>query len=76
MKLTINSKKLGRKLTFSTPVSVYIYVDLNGCAGMEGDQICSGGAIMGNTLSCDGTYKDFERICRSWFRAYLRVNNA
>ena len=74
MKLTINSKKLGRALTFSAPGGGYIYVDLNRCEGIMGDQICSGGALRGSTLSYDGRQEDFERVCRSWYKTYMRVN--
>ena len=43
MTYSINSRKLGKKVTFSQPASWYVYVDLNGKAGCLGEQICDGG---------------------------------
>jgi hypothetical protein len=72
MNMTINSRKLNRKITFSIPGSSYICVDLNGKAGSLGNQICRGGGITGSTLSYAGSdQKEFEKICRGWFRSYI-----
>lgn len=74
MKTTINSRKLDRTLTFSAPGGGYIYVDLNGKEGTLGNQICRGGRLTGDTLSCDGTQSDLDRKCVVWYKAYLRAN--
>lgn len=70
--MEINSRKLGRKLTFSQPGGGYIYVDLNGRPGSFGMQICRGGDIVGDTISYTGGDEAiFEKICRAWYRGYL-----
>ena len=69
--LTINSRKLGRPVTFSQPGKNYVYVDLNGKPGTLGLQICEGGGFSGVTIMASS--KSFERRCRSWFAAYLRA---
>ena len=70
---TINSRKLERTLTFSRPGKYYIFVDLNRQPGTLGNQICHGGGLLGNTISYSGEDQDvFERICRRWYRAYIR----
>lgn len=71
MKLQITSRKHRRTITFSRPGSGYIFADLNGQPGTLGNQICSGGSTMGNTLSYSGDeQEEFETICRRWYRAY------
>ena len=76
MTLTINSKKLGQPVDFSRPGWGSIYVDLSwdgSKPGTLGDQICDGGKLTGNTISYSGeSDAAFARICRNWFRAYLR----
>lgn len=73
MKMQINSRKLGRTITFSRSGSSYIYADLNGQPGTLGVQICRGGNTSGNTLTYEGDDQSkFEVICRSWYRAYMR----
>ena len=73
MELKIDSRKLGRAITFSRPGSSYIYVDLNGKPGALGCQICRGGRTMGYTLSYSGDDQArFEAICRRWYRAHVR----
>lgn len=73
MELTINSKKLGRKIKFSQPGRHYIYVDLNGQPGTLGNQICAGGKLLGSTIGYDGDdQNEFKRVCRNWYRQYLR----
>jgi hypothetical protein len=73
MKLTIKSKTLGKKLEFSRPGKSYIYVDLNGEPGTLGNQICDHGATTGSTISYSGDSDAvFARICRDWYRAYVR----
>lgn len=74
MQMTINSRKLNRKITFSIPGSSYIYADLNGKEGTLGNQICRGGSTFGNTLSYHGSdQNEFEKICRRWFKSYIAV---
>lgn len=76
MNYTINSTKLGRKITFSRPGTECIYVDLNGRAGDLGNQICRGGELMGSTIAIVGDDDDlnvqekFERICKAWWNNY------
>jgi hypothetical protein len=73
MNVTINSRKLGRTFTFSRPGGSYVFADLNGQPGTLGRQICDGGATIGSTISYSGSDEaTFERICRRWYRAYLR----
>lgn len=75
MELSIRSKILGRTLTFTRPGSSYIYVDLNGHSGTLGVQICEGGSTTGWTLSYEGNdQKEFERICRRWYRANVNYH--
>lgn len=76
MNLTINSKTMKQPVVFSRPGGGYIYVDLSGDGsnpGSLGAQICDGGSLLGNTISYSGSDEAvFGRICRNWFRAYLR----
>lgn len=73
MQFTINSRKLNRPVTFSIPGAEYIFVDLNGKEGTLGQQICRGGRLMGSTMSYGGNdQKQFEKLCRNWFRSYLK----
>ena len=76
MNLTINSKKLGQTVDFYRPVGGYIYVDLSwdgSNPGTLGCQICDGGNLIGRTIAYSGGDEaKFARICRNWFRAYLR----
>ena len=75
MQFKINSKKLNRAVTFSRPGSYYIYADLNGKPGTLGNQICERGSTMGNTLGYDGeSYGEFEKVCRKWYRKYLKIS--
>jgi len=72
MEYTINSRKLGKPVTFySSGNGGYIYVNLNGKEGTLGHQICSGGCLYGDTLTAYDN--DFVRICRLWWRNYLRL---
>jgi len=73
MELTINSKILNKKITFSIPGKSYIFADLNGQPGTLGKQICTGGYTSGPTMSYGGqNQKTFESICRRWYRAYVK----
>ena len=76
MNITINSRKLGRPVDFYRPGRGYIFVDLSGDGsnpGVLGRQICDGGKLIGRTISYSGEDEAvFARICRGWFRAYLR----
>ena len=72
MELTIKSRKLNAEIKFSRPANYYIYVDLGGKPGTLGNQICDGGRTMGNTIGCSGDQEQFEKICRRWYRAYIR----
>jgi len=71
MEYTINSRKLGKPVTFSVPGSSYIYVDLNGKDGCLGDQICTGGSFHGSTLTAYSN-EDFKKTCKNWWKSYLR----
>ena len=80
MDFTINSKKLGKPVTFFCPsAGGYVYVDLNGKTGTLGHQICKGGKLVGATLrhECKADNEQdnqaiFKMLCRAWFRGYLR----
>lgn len=77
MEFVINSKVIGKELIFSHPGKSYIYVDLN--SGLElgtlGHQLCYGGSALGSTISYDGdNINEFKRICRNWYRSYVRKN--
>lgn len=76
MEFTINSRKLGKPITFSRPGGGYIYVDLTGTGvqpGTLGHQICRGGKLMGDTIAYHGCDDgDFRTICRNWFNAFLK----
>ena len=73
MEFSINSRKLGRTITFTRPGKSYVFANLNGKSGTLGNQICSGGGTMGNTITCDSDDQaKFEAICRRWYRAYVR----
>lgn len=77
---TIHSTKIKRPVTFFTVgAGHYIFVDLNGCEGTRGKQICKGGSLGGETLrheyrgDCDAeSMTAFRATCRAWWRAYLR----
>jgi hypothetical protein len=72
MKFAIKSRKFG-EVEFSRPGNYYVYVDLNGKPGTLGNQICDGGGCTGDTIGYRGNSDDvFEKICRKWWRAYLR----
>lgn len=69
MQVTINSKNLSRPVTFSRPGSSYVYWDINGQSGTLGKQPTTNG----HTLTYDGeSQSEFERVCRRWFRRYLK----
>lgn len=73
MTLEINSKILGKALTFSRPGKGYIFVDLNGKEGSLGNQICRGGALVGSTIEYRGDDEmEFGRVCKNWYRAHLK----
>jgi hypothetical protein len=73
MIFTIKSRKLNKEITFSRPGSHYIYADLNGQPGTLGKQICEGGSTGGWTLMYSGDDQgQFEKVCRRWYRAYIR----
>ena len=73
-KYTIKSRKLKKEVTFSIPGKSYIFVDLNGQPGSLGNQICDGGGLTGSTISYwdGGSHEGFEKVCRAWFKKYLR----
>lgn len=76
MEATINSRKLGRTITFSRPGKAYVFADLNGEPGTLGKQICHGGALSGSTVEYHGdSDEEFERIVRRWYRSYIRNLN-
>ena len=73
MEIKIKSRILGKPITFTRPGQGYIYADLNGQPGTLGNQICRGGRTIGSAISYDGENREeFEHICRSWYRAYVR----
>lgn len=73
MEYQIKSRKLKTTVTFSRPGYNYIYIDLNGYSGTLGYQICKGGSLYGDTVEYHGNdEKQFERICKRWWKQYLR----
>lgn len=73
MELRINSRVLDTELIFTRPGNFYVYVDLNGQPGCLGRQICEGGSLLGGTLGYHGDDEaGFKRLCRNWYRSYMR----
>jgi hypothetical protein len=73
MNLTIESRILGKSITFSRPGSGYIYADLNGSAGTLGNQICEGGSTSGSTITYRGDDREvFNKKCRNWYKSYIK----
>ena len=73
MYTTIKSRKLGKDVTFfSGNGTCYVWVDLNNQSGTLGNQICYGGSMTGSTVTFRGTQENFDRICRGWFKSYIR----
>ena len=73
MEFEINSRKLGKKITFSIPGLSYVFVDLNGKPGTLGNQICTGGSLTGSTISFRSeNFEKFQKLCKNWLRAYLK----
>lgn len=73
MEFTINSRKHG-KVTFSRPGKSYVFVDINGLPRTLRKQICSGGYFLGNTISWEGDHEGFKKLCRRWWKNYLKNN--
>jgi hypothetical protein len=68
MQMTINSRTLGEKITFSRPGSSYVFVDL---PGKSRQQICKSGKLLGSTIEYSGdNVAEFKKICRAWLAAY------
>jgi len=73
METTINSRNHGVVTFFCPRNGGYIWVDLNGKPGTLGNQICDSGHLSGSTESYNGNDdKQFDRVCRKWWRAFLR----
>ena len=49
----------------------YVRLESDGKSGTSGQQICDGGCFSGPTVSCSPA--NFKRVCRSWYRAYMRA---
>lgn len=72
MEMTIKTRSIG-EITFSRPGAGHIFVDMNGCEGALGNQICSGGDLMGWAISYHGDdYEAFKKICRNWWKQHRR----
>jgi hypothetical protein len=70
--MQINSRKLGRTVTFNRR-GVYVYADLGHHPQYRYVQICAGGQLNGATVMWSGDDDSaFAAFCRRWFRAYLR----
>jgi hypothetical protein len=52
----------------------YVRLEGDGRPGTLGQQICAGGEMSGSTVYCNP--RNFEGICRRWYRAYMRKNAA
>ena len=72
MKYRIQSRKLGKTVEFFTGNGTrYVFVNLNGKPGTLGKQICQKGKLTGSTISCHDE-KQFEIICKRWWKAYIK----
>jgi len=49
----------------------YVHLESRGKSGTLGQQICHGGGFYGGTVRA--TPENFTRVCRSWYRAYMRA---
>ena len=76
MMIEINSRKLGRKVSFSVPGKRYIFFDMSedqNSPGTLGKQICDGGELMGNTMTYSGdNIKEFKNICKNWLNSFYK----
>lgn len=72
MKTTISSRKYGEVTFFCPGRGGYVWASLNGQPGTLGNQICRGGELSGDTISYHGDEAGLDRLCRSWWRGYLR----
>jgi hypothetical protein len=71
--MVIKSKIMGRTFVFHHASNGYVYVDLNGLAGVLGNQICEAGRLQGATIRCYSA-SDLKRVCLNWYRSYVRKN--
>jgi len=72
METTINSRILGKKVTFfiGNDGGGYVFTDLfNGRSGTLGKQICHGGSTLGETIEADE--HGLSAVARRWFRQYM-----
>lgn len=74
--LTIKQRSTGTEYRFWMPSQGgYVHLDTTGSKpGTLGEQICRGGRVSGSTLSA--TPETFEKVCRNWYRAYVRRHAA
>lgn len=68
MWVNINSRILKKRFCF-IPQGFNIFLqidDSNWC------QPCYGGGFCGTTLTYNGTQKNLDKICRNWYKNYLK----
>lgn len=71
MKITIESKKLSKIITFSRPGEYYIYADTNGQPRSLGQQLCVSGGWRGSAIGYKGEdEKEFSAICKKWLKKH------
>lgn len=70
LEFTLNSRTLGQELTFTQPGQCYVWLQFgNG----ERQQICEGGRLSGATVMFTGGEDGFKRMCRKWYRSYMKA---
>lgn len=70
--LIIKSRSLEQEFYFfGTGSYIFVYVGEE----KEPSQICMGGGFLGATACYNEELEgDFERVCRNWYRAYLKYS--
>ena len=79
MEYKIKSRKFQKDIIFSRPGSLSVYVDFTEgkYPGTLGEQICKGGYKNGGSCitSPSDDYSEFVRICKNWWKSFLRNVN-
>lgn len=70
MELTIKSRTEGTFNFWMNEAGGYIFLESDGKPGTLGQQICKGGYFSGSTLSA--TPETFGKVCRNWYRGYMK----
>ena len=70
MELTIKSRTEGTFSFWMNDTGGYIFLESDEKPGTLGQQICKGGYFSGSTLRA--TPDTFEKVCRNWYRGYMK----